>query len=89
MWTQWWIWIAAGLVMGGLEMLLPGYVLLGFSIGAIVTGGLVWTGILGGSLPWTLVVCASLSLASWVMLRTLLHPMASRSRHIRRDINEN
>lgn len=34
----WWVWVAAGLVLAILETLLPGFILLGFAIGAVLTG---------------------------------------------------
>ena len=40
MWNVWWVWIVAGFSLGVLEILAPGYIFLGFAIGALVTGGL-------------------------------------------------
>ncbi len=39
MWTVWWVWVVAGLVLAILEMLTSGYIFLGFAIGAAVVGG--------------------------------------------------
>ena len=34
-WTIWWVWLCAALVLGILEVLVPGFVFLGFAIGAL------------------------------------------------------
>ena len=51
MWTVWWVWMVAGLVLGVLEILAPGFIFLGFAIGALLTGVLLVVGVLGGSVP--------------------------------------
>ena len=51
MWHEWWVWIAAGVVLAILEVMVSGYVLLGFAAGAVLTGVLLALGVLGGSLP--------------------------------------
>ena len=33
--TLWWVWICAALVLGVIELLLPGSIFLGFAIGAL------------------------------------------------------
>ena len=37
-WRIWWIWLAGALVLAILEVLLPGFIFLGFAIGAAITG---------------------------------------------------
>lgn len=89
MWADWWFWIAGGLLLGALEILVPGYVLVGSAIGAGLTGGLIALGWLGGSLPPVLAVFAVLSLLAWVGLRAALGRRAGNVKVITRDINEN
>ena len=51
-WLTWWIWMAAALALGILEIVLPGFIFLGFAIGAAITGILL---ILPGLIPvWQL-----------------------------------
>ena len=74
MWTTWWVWMAGALVLAILEIISPTYILLGFAIGAFVTGALIFIGgapaaFLAGSLPYTLVFFAAVSLAAWLLLR--------------------
>ncbi|MFT4148684.1 MAG: hypothetical protein QM656_00690 [Paracoccaceae bacterium] len=71
MWSVWWVWIVAGFVLGILEVLAPGYIFLGFAIGAVIVGALLATGLLGGSLPVLILVFALASLAGWYLLHRL------------------
>lgn len=68
-WQLWWVWAVAGLVLGILEVLAPGYIFLGFAAGAAVVGLLLLVG--GpfaawavGSLPLLLLLFALASLAA-------------------------
>jgi membrane protein implicated in regulation of membrane protease activity len=85
----WWAWVVAGISLGVLEVLAPGYVFLGFATGAIVTGVLVGIGVLGHSLPVTLVAFALASLVSWLVMRRLLGKQAGTAKIWDRDINDN
>jgi inner membrane protein len=48
-----WVWLTFGLVLAGLEMLVPGVYLIWLAVAAIITGVLTWT--LELSLPFQLV----------------------------------
>lgn len=41
----WWAWVILGFALGVLEVLAPGFIFLGFAIGAVVTGVLVGIGV--------------------------------------------
>lgn len=84
----WWVWVLAGIAMAALEVVVPGYVFLGFAIGAVATGGLVWLGVLGGSLGFGLAVFGGLSLLAWVGLRRALGARSTDVKIWERDINE-
>jgi len=84
----WWVWIVLGFSLGVLEVLAPGYIFLGFAIGAVATGALVGIGILGSTLPATLLVFAIASLAAWFITRKLLGKQAGVAKIWDRDINE-
>jgi len=88
MWNVWWVWIVAGFSLGVLEILAPGYIFLGFAIGALVTGVLLGLGVLGGSLPLLLVVFALLSLASWFVLRRAVGVAPGQEKIWHKDIND-
>lgn len=89
MWESWWVWVAGGLALGVLELLVPGYMFLGFMFGAMITGGLVWLGLTGGSLPFTLVLFGAISLFAWGLMRRLMGGRAGSVKIITHDINEN
>ncbi len=69
LWTQWWVWMSAAVVLATLEVILPGYIFLGFALGAAVMGLLILVGISAKGLALTLVIFALLSLASYLVMR--------------------
>ena len=81
--------MAAGVILGILEVLAPAFVLLGFAIGAVLVGLLMLIGVLGQSLPITLLVFAFASLISWIALRQLVGVRRGQIKIWDRDINEN
>ncbi|KFE34856.1 NfeD family protein [Thioclava atlantica] len=88
-WQQPWLWIVAGVVLAVAEMLIPGFIFLGFAIGAVLVGALIWIGLLGHSIPVTLVVFAVLSILAWLILRRVMGVRPGQTKHWDRDINEN
>lgn len=87
-WTTWWIWIAAGFVLAGLEVLIPGFIFLGFAAGAVLTGLMLWLGIWTPGLPGLVLVFSVLSLVAWFAMRTLLGVRRGQVRIWDRDIND-
>ncbi|MGL4309290.1 MAG: NfeD family protein [Paracoccaceae bacterium] len=88
LWQQGWIWVVAAAVLGGLEVVLPGFFLLGFAGGALVVGLLLWLGVLGGSFPMLLLVFAVASLLVWLVARKLAGTRDGQVKLWDRDINE-
>ena len=88
MWTVWWVWIAGGFALGVAEVLLPGFIFLGFAAGAVLTGVLLGIG-LSVSLPLLLLIFALLSLASWIGLRLTLGVKTGQVKLWDKDINDN
>lgn len=88
-WATWWVWVAGGLMIAVLEVFAPGYIFMGFALGAMATGGLLAISVLGASLPVLLLVFAGLSLLAWIGLRTVLGLRRGQIKRIDRDINEN
>lgn len=89
LWTEWWVWMVAGAVLAILEVLIPGFILLGFAIGAALTGLLLWLGVLGGSVAVLLLVFAVASLLAWLVLRRVVGVRHGQVKIWDRDINEN
>ena len=71
MWAMWWVWVVAGFALGVVEVLLPGFIFLGFAIGAVITGVLVGIGLLGANVAALVLVFALASLAAWFVLRQM------------------
>ena len=86
-WTVWWVWVVFGLALGVLEVLVPGFIFLGFAIGAVLVGGLVGVGALGGSVPWLVFVFAVLSLVAWLGLRRVVGVTKVQTKLWDKDIN--
>lgn len=89
LWATWWVWVAGGLILAILEVLLPGYIFLGFAIGAVVMGIVLATGLLPLTGGWALVLFAVLSLLAYLGLRATSKRGHDQVKVIRHDINEN
>ncbi len=88
--SNWWVWVVAGFALATVEVLVPGYVFIGFAIGAVLTGLLLWAGVLGAAgIAPLLLAFALASLAAWIALRVILGPPGERQKIWRRDINDN
>ena len=88
MWSVWWVWIVAGFALGVLEVIVPGYIFLGFAVGAVVVGISVGLGILGGNLPVLLFTFALASLAAWLAVRRVVGVRDGQVKLWDRDIND-
>ncbi|MFV2035109.1 MAG: NfeD family protein [Halocynthiibacter sp.] len=93
MWTLWWVWVAGALVLAILEVLVPGFILLGFAIGAAIVGLLFGIGgpiadWMSANIPGTLVIFALLSVLAWFCLRRIVGIRKSQVKIWHRDINE-
>ena len=83
----WWVWMAFGLVLGIIEIVVPGFFFLGFAIGA----GLVGVVLLVALVPplWAVLLFAVLSLGAVIGLRRGFGHRGRDVRIIRHDINDN
>lgn len=88
-WAIWWVWVVAGVVLGVLEIMVPGFVFLGFAIGAALTGALVGLGLAPGNVALLALVFAVLSLAAWLVLRQAVGVTKTQVKVWKDDINEN
>ena len=83
----WWAWLAAALALGILEILAPGFIFLGFAVGALVMA-IVVAIVPVLSVPVALAVFAGLSLISWIVLRIAFKSQSSGARRVTHDIND-
>lgn len=88
LWQQPWVWVVAAVALGVLEMLLPGFILLGFAAGALLVAALIWIGLLGPSLPAMLFVLAAGAVPVWLIARRVAGVRAGQSRIVSHDIND-
>jgi inner membrane protein len=84
----WWAWVILGFALGVLEVLAPGYIFVGFAIGAVATGFLVGIGFAPSGLAALLLVFAVLSVAAWLILRRVLGVREGQVKVWDRDIND-
>lgn len=92
-WSLWWVWVAAGIGLAILEIFAPGFVFLGFAVGAAGTGLLLGIGgafsaWLAGSFPATILTFALISLVSWLIMRRYFGVRRGQKTVFDRDINE-
>jgi len=88
LWSAWWVWLCVAIVLGLLEIFAPGFIFLGFAVGALSVS-LVLLGF--GSpfpLPVLILVFAILSLVAWLALRNVFSSRDGQVRTFERDIND-
>ena len=88
LWTEWWAWMSGALILATLEVLIPGYIFLGFAIGAGVMGLLILLGISAKGLALTLVIFATLSLISYLIMRKVFGLRTGQVKIWDTDIND-
>lgn len=89
MWATWWTWAVASLGLVILEMFAPGYIFLGFAVGAAVVALIGLGGGLGAlSLPLVLVIFALASLIGYLAVRRFVPGSRGDAKIWRRDIND-
>lgn len=87
--ATWWAWIVFGFALGVLEVLVPGFIFLGFAIGAVLTGILVGLGLAPASLPMLFLIFSVASLVAWLVLRRAVGVRKGQVKVWDRDINDN
>lgn len=85
LWSIWWVWLAGALAVGIVEMLVPGFIFLGFAIGAALTGLILL--VATPSLSVLLLIFAALSLAAWLALRKTFALPHGQVKRFKDDIN--
>ena len=83
----WWAWVILGFALGVLEVLAPGFIFLGFAIGAVVTGVLVGIGVPAGP-PALILIFAVVSVLAWLILRRAVGVREGQVKVWDRDIND-
>ncbi len=84
----WWVWVVAGFGLGVLEVIVPGFIFLGFAIGAVLTGALIGLQVLHGGPALLLLVFAVVSVAAWAVLRRAVGVREGQVKIWHKDIND-
>lgn len=88
LWTLWWVWAAAALLLAIVEVLVPGFVFLGFAIGAAAVALILLVSGMTPGLPVLLLIFAALSLAAWLVLRRVFALPKGQVKTFDHDIND-
>lgn len=90
MWDQWLVWVGAGIILVIIEVFAPGFVFLGFGVGALVVGAVLAFGdSIISSLSVALLVFAACSLIAWFVMRKLAGERKGQIKIWDTDINDN
>ena len=84
----WWVWLAAGLALAILDLLLPGFIFLGFALGAMITGMVLLVPGVTPSLPVLLFGFTIMSLLIWLFLRYTFALPRGQVKLFKHDIND-
>ncbi|WP_386679173.1 NfeD family protein [Loktanella sp. R86503] len=85
--SVWWVWLSAALGLATLEVIVPGYIFLGFAIGAALVGLLLLI-VPIASMPLILVIFAALSLGAYLAMRRIFGLPGQVPKIWERDIND-
>jgi inner membrane protein len=91
LWTIWWVWIVAALVLSIVEVFVPAFVFLGMAVGAVFVGvGLAFglLGLIGATLPVLAITFAVASVVAAIVLRRVLGVRRGQVKTWDTDINE-
>jgi membrane protein implicated in regulation of membrane protease activity len=85
--SLWWAWIAIAIALGIVEVMVPGFIFLGFALGALIMTGIValFPGLSAAAL---FALFAGLSLLCWVALRLMFKRQSSGAQVFTDDIND-
>lgn len=87
-WSIWWLWAAAALLLAIVEVLAPGFVFLGFAIGAAAVSLILLNTGLSLGFPILLLIFAALSLLAWLILRRIFALPKGQVKTFDHDIND-
>lgn len=84
----WWVWLAVAIALGVVEVLLPGFIFLGFALGALVMAAIVGLVTPAIGVAPAMALFAGLSLLAWIALRLAFRRQSSGARRVMHDIND-
>jgi membrane protein implicated in regulation of membrane protease activity len=86
--SLWWVWLAAALALGILEILVPGFIFVGFAFAAVLMAILHLAFGMAISLPAKFALFAGLALVGWYVMRRVFSGRHSSVKTFKDDIND-
>ena len=76
----WWVWLSAAIALAVLEVLAPGFIFIGFAIGALIMTAVVALFPAAMMAPAALALFTGLSLVAWIVLKRVFKSQSSGAR---------
>lgn len=87
-WALWWVWGLGAIVLLVLEVFAPGFLFLGFGVGAALVAVLLGLGLLPNSLPILALIFAVISMGAWFAMRRIFGIRDKNVKIWDKDIND-
>jgi len=84
----WWVWLSSAFALAIIEIMAPGFIFLGFAIGALVMAVIVALAPTALSTQVALATFAGLSLIAWIALRLFFKNRQTPAKFFKHDIND-
>ena len=84
----WWVWLSAAIALAMLEVLAPGFIFIGFAIGALIMAAIIAIFPTAMTASATLALFTGLSLVAWIVLKRAFKSRSSGARRVTHDIND-
>jgi len=85
---EWWFWGILGVALLALEVIAPGFMFLGFGVGAGIVALLMALGIFGSNLAVVVLLFAIISLLAWLGMRHIFGVRKGQVKIWDKDIND-
>ncbi|AJE45173.1 NfeD family protein [Celeribacter indicus] len=85
---EWWIWGLLAILLFVVEVMVTGFVFLGFGIGAAIVALLLFLGWLGTNLAILVLIFAVISLIAWFAMRRVFGLRRGQVKVWEKDIND-
>jgi membrane protein implicated in regulation of membrane protease activity len=87
-WSLWWVWGLGAVMLLILEIFAPGFLFLGFGVGAGFVAGLLGLGIAPDNAAVMAVIFAAVSLIAWLAMRQIFGLRKGQVKVWDKDIND-
>jgi len=85
---EWWAWGLAAIILFALEVMVAGFVFLGFAVGAAIVALLLFLGWFGSNLAVLVLIFAVISLLAWFAMRQIFGIRKGQVKVWDKDIND-